>query len=228
MLTRQRARWLAAEEKKEETLVFREENSNDSSDDEILPSSIENADSDVTPDEDDDDDDEDDDDDNFVGGNGNNKKYDDNNNNESLEAISGPNESSYLGKDRTMVWSKTEPPASTTLLKNISTEVAGVKGPAKNAKSPLEAWELFFYSSVIKNITLFTNQRLEILQKSFTRPRDCLLTDDEEIRAFLGLLYLSENLKLSHTDTNDIWATDGSAPIYFRSVMSENRFCTLQ
>lgn len=42
--------------------------------------------------------------------------------------------------------------------------------------------------------------------------------------AFFGVLYMLGIKKANHLNTKEMWATDGTAPEYFRSVMTEKRF----
>ena len=51
----------------------------------------------------------------------------------------------YTGKDGETVWKKSEPRVNVrTRAHNIITETTGVKGSAKNAKTPKDCWSCFF------------------------------------------------------------------------------------
>ena len=80
---------------------------------------------------------------------------------------------------------------------------------------------------MLEKIVSHTNQKLKDLRVEYARDRDCVDISVEEIRALFGLLYLGGLLKMSHTHVTDLWATDGTAPDYFRSVMRSNRFLLL-
>lgn len=102
-----------------------------------------------------------------------------------------------------------------------------MKRLGRAAKTPLHAWKLFFTDEIVESIVINTNQKLKKRQVKYKRPNECPLTNMEEIQALLGLLYLAGGLKLSHTQANDLWSMDGTAPDYFKSVMSKNRFTQL-
>lgn len=134
------------------------------------------------------------------------------------------NHSMYVGKDGKTKWSTELPPKRKNAPNNILSETPEVRKPAETAKSALESWELFFTSDILQNITNYTNQKLKIFQAKYKRSRDCPLTDVDELKALLGLLYISGSSRLSNTPIADLWATDGTAPQFFRATMSDPRF----
>lgn len=134
----------------------------------------------------------------------------------------------FLGKDKKTEWLKHVPPVlGRTRKHNVVSHLPGVKAIARNAKSPLECWELFFPDHVIREIVTCTNIYLRQMRENYARVRDCPDTSFEEIRALLGLLYLAGVKKCQHTNISELWSEDGTAPECFRAVMSNRRFYTL-
>ncbi|KAL4153896.1 hypothetical protein QTP88_001729 [Uroleucon formosanum] len=102
----------------------------------------------------------------------------------------------YLGKDKITKWKKNPPPRNTrTAHCNIITHLPGVKPHARNAKTIIESWSLFFPDNVIQEIVTL------------------------EIRGLFGLLYIAGMMKSNHLNLSDLWSNDGLSPEYFRAVM---------
>lgn len=134
----------------------------------------------------------------------------------------------YVGKDKVTRWSKNSPSATVrTKSHNIVMQLPGVKREAKNTKNPGEIWKLFFSDTVINLITKYTNQHIARLSTEFKRSRDCRLTDEQEIQAFLGLLLFAGVRRNGRLNAKDLFRTDGSSPEIFRLTMSWNRFYLL-
>lgn len=53
------------------------------------------------------------------------------------------------------------------------------------------------------------------------------MTSIDEIKALIRQLYMAGTLKTSHVNLSSLWATDGTAPMYFRATMSYKRFYLL-
>ncbi|KFM65393.1 PiggyBac transposable element-derived protein 4, partial [Stegodyphus mimosarum] len=102
--------------------------------------------------------------------------------------------------------------------------VKGLKGTVRNITEPLESWELFFNAKMIRSIVECTNIYIKKVSVNYTRDRDAKTTNDVEIRALFGLLYLCGLHKSSHTNTQDLWASDGSGIEILRNTMSYKRF----
>lgn len=134
----------------------------------------------------------------------------------------------FTGKNLTE-WLKHKPekPRRKTRPHNLLTKLPGVKAVAKGAATTLDCWQLFFSDEIIDKIVISTNQKIEQMRQGYSRSRDCPPTDAEEIRAFLGLLYMAGVKKGQHLNTSELWSTDGTAPEYFAAVMSERRFHVL-
>lgn len=135
----------------------------------------------------------------------------------------------YTGKDGTkwLVHKIRKQPGKTSR-QNIVTQLPGVKGIAKNAKTILDCWKLFFPDEIIEYVTNCTNKQLDRMRLSYGREsKHCLPTDFEEMNAFLGLLYLAGVKRAQHLNTSELWSTDGTAPEYFAATLSQRRFHTL-
>ena len=134
----------------------------------------------------------------------------------------------YLGKDNVFQWLKHVPPVvGRTRRQNLVTHLPGVKNVARDARSPLECWSLFFPDSVIQQIVDCTNDYLRLKRENFSRERDCKDTDFHEINALIGLLYLAGVKKSQHINIDELWSTDGTAPECFSATMSKRRFYQL-
>lgn len=133
-----------------------------------------------------------------------------------------------LGKDKITKWLCDPPnPKIRTKRQNIITGVPGVTKYAKDAKSPKDCWNLFFPPETIEQIVNYTNIFLEKLHLKKKKKADIQPTSSVEIKAMIGLLYLIGVHKASRLNLKELWATDGSAPDYFRAVMSMSRFYLL-
>ncbi|KAI4471976.1 piggybac transposable element-derived protein 4 [Holotrichia oblita] len=129
-----------------------------------------------------------------------------------------------LGKDGTH-WKKDPPKISKTRPHNVVTKLPGVEGQdARNAKTELECWNLFFTEIILNLLVQWTNQHIENVREKFGRERDCRPTNKAEIKAFLGLLYLAGVFRGARQRLSDFWATDGLGIHIFRMTMSEKRF----
>lgn len=134
----------------------------------------------------------------------------------------------YYGKDKVTEWLKHVPSKiGRTRKHNITTHLPGVKSIARDAKSPLECWQLFFPDSAIQEVVDNTNIYLTEMRKNYGRERDCSNTSFDEIRALIGLLYLAGVKKSQHLTVAEMWSEDGTAPECFRATMSNRRFYQL-
>ncbi|KAG5870376.1 hypothetical protein JTB14_016143 [Gonioctena quinquepunctata] len=137
----------------------------------------------------------------------------------------GPN---YVGKDGQTLWKiHHNVKYSRTKTQNLITKVPGVKPHAINARSVYETWNMIITDQMIEDIVTFTNIYLQSIRNKYSRPRDVLDTDFDEMRAMFGISYMAGVLKSNHTSLADSWNTDSTAPEFFRMVMSKNRFYLL-
>lgn len=114
-----------------------------------------------------------------------------------FDVIEGPSSEYYLGLEGTK-WMK-EPLEARTSTKSeyIPNIQAGPRDFAKTKKKPSECFSLFFDESIIYMIAKYTNERILREKKKFSRERDAKLTDEVEIYALLGILFLGGSSKSS-------------------------------
>lgn len=132
----------------------------------------------------------------------------------------------YVGKDGTQ-WSHRPLIQNRRIRRpqhNIVKHLPGVKGEAKNAKRPIDCLQLFFTDDILEEIVCCTNIYIATIRSKYSRERDAADTTITEIKACLGLLFLSGVLRTSHTNLLDLWAADGTGVEYFRLSMGINRF----
>lgn len=147
--------------------------------------------------------------------------------NEEDHKNSDSEESIFVSKNKT-IWQKEKTNQKVkTCSQNIITHLPGLKGIARNIREPLESWELFFNSKIIQSIVEWTNIYIEKVSVNYTRDRDAKKTNEVEMRALFGLLYICGLHKSSHTNAQDLWATDGSGIEILRNTMSYKRFIFL-
>lgn len=104
-------------------------------------------------------------------------------------------------------------------------KLPGVVGRnAKNAKTELDCWKLFFDNNMLSIIVENTNKYIDGIRDKFARERNCRPTDITEFQAFVGLLYLAGVFRGGHQNISDFWATDRLGIDIFRMTMSEKRF----
>ena len=113
---------------------------------------------------------------------------------------------------------------------NICENVPGPRGTAKYAKTPVEAFTLFFTKSMIKNIVRYT---IVVIQPAIERFSDLFeqsdkyphsrLVDQLDVEAFIGILYLRAAFRVNLLNREFIWNRESSHDV-FAATMSENRF----
>ncbi|XP_060859046.1 uncharacterized protein LOC132936345 [Metopolophium dirhodum] len=130
----------------------------------------------------------------------------------------------FYGKDGTK-WNRRKPNLRT---KNPSynkiTEKKGVTNLAKNAKTEIDAWYIFFTGPMIEHIVFCTNIYIDKIKSNFTRERDVAHTTTREIKDLLGCLYMIGAIKCGHRNARDLWKLDGVGVDIVSCVMSEKRF----
>lgn len=135
------------------------------------------------------------------------------------------NKLAYVSKDRTMLWDVDAPPQGRVRQRNlILMRMGHVSHAAKNAKSPLDIWKLFFTDEMINEITECTNVWLDKNKSNFSRQRDCQNTTPQEIKCIIGLLYMAGTYKAARLNLEDLWGMDGGGIEFFRLAMSLKRF----
>lgn len=130
----------------------------------------------------------------------------------------------YKGKNG-IIWYK-QPPYTKgrTPARNVITERPGVKQVAKYAKTNVQAWSLLFTDEMISLIVKYTNIQIDMKRPQYSRERDATETNEEEIKALIGILYISGVMKSAHLNTKDIWAKDGTGTDIVICTMSRKRF----
>ena len=150
-----------------------------------------------------------------------------------------PKTFNYISSDKktTYIW-KTDGNASQGRRNNANI-FRNQPGPSRFVKTnhpnitPIEAFELFITEDMIRDITSLTNSKIEqfLTRYDANLPKNNKLshvkvTNDTEVRAFLGLMYIKGALKLNLRNTMDIFY-HRSSNISFRATMSRNRFALL-
>lgn len=113
----------------------------------------------------------------------------------------------FTGKNKTSIWKKKKPLASKRRAShNILLHLPVVIGPAAGLREILDIWECFFDAAIVN----CTNQYIQHVQSKFARERDAQITDNIEIKAFLGLLYLAGLLKNNRLNLEELWDCNGN------------------
>lgn len=102
----------------------------------------------------------------------------------------------YVGKDGTR-WNKyASNQRVRTPKKNYVTEKAGVSSSIRDKKSILECWQVFFTKSMLDTIVNCTNIYIAKARESYSRERDASDTNYKEIKALIGILYMTGEFNL--------------------------------
>lgn len=96
----------------------------------------------------------------------------------------------------------------------VRVRISYVDREAKECKSALEVWKLFFTNEMIEAIVTYTNIYIDKKKDNYTLQRQCKPTNPDEIRAVIGLLYMLGVMKM--------W--DGLGIEFFPLVMPVYRF----
>nr|XP_022904781.1 piggyBac transposable element-derived protein 4-like [Onthophagus taurus] len=134
----------------------------------------------------------------------------------------------YFGKKRCYKWSKEclKPTRSRKL--NLVIRLPGTKNEARNVERSdiLPAWQLLIPQDFLQLILVNTNNKISEMQHHYKAPQPAFvsLLDMTELRAFIGLLYLSGIMKSNHENVEGLFANDGTGRDVFRATMSLKRF----
>ena len=116
-------------------------------------------------------------------------------------------------------WSPQPPPNSRTRGANIFSKKPG---PKVAVQSEVEAFDLFFSEDMYATIVKYTNKHgREQHSDENSKWRDI---DEEELRAFVGLLILMGVSKGNHESVRDLWSSGSLGRPIFKAVMPVNRF----
>lgn len=114
-----------------------------------------------------------------------------------------------------------------TILKNLVVHLPGPKNAGRLAQTEVETWKLFFDDDLVRIIVTYTNEEISLNKAKFVKmQRYTELTNNTEIEALLGLLYISGALKDNHVNLDELWSNEYGPPV-FRATMSKNRFIFL-
>lgn len=138
------------------------------------------------------------------------------------------NDNYYLGKDGACKWRQT-PPSQRVRRRshNIIRKLPGVIGRARECKSIIECWELFFSHDIMDSIVTYTNIFIAEIAQNYSDPHDCKPTKLSEIKALFGILYAMGVHKGGRLNISEFWATDGSGHERIIASMSQRRFSFL-
>ncbi|XP_055839580.1 piggyBac transposable element-derived protein 4-like [Episyrphus balteatus] len=136
------------------------------------------------------------------------------------------NDRYFIGKDKTTKWKKARPNLQTRVRsENIIKLLPGTKGDGRHAKTEIECLNLFINDAAIGVVTHCTNIWIEKNRNHFQRDRDARNTNETEIRAVIGILFLIGTFKSSRKNTHKIWDNArGSGIEACYLAMSEKRF----
>ena len=110
----------------------------------------------------------------------------------------------YLSRNGTR-WSKFPPPTSRTRAHNIMTRHPGPKGIARDAKTCLQSFLLFFDSDILNILVECTNIYIDTIKEKYQRQRDANLTDLIEMKAFIGVLLVIGICRAGRRNLKDFW-----------------------
>ncbi|XP_073532700.1 succinyl-CoA:glutarate CoA-transferase isoform X2 [Phyllobates terribilis] len=133
-------------------------------------------------------------------------------------------ESYYMGKDKKTQWNKKPLQKKCREPQNIITHLPAVIGTASNAKTAVECWNSLLTDDILDSIVTYTNQYIDVIKDKFICNRTLKATDEIELRAFFGLLYLAGAYRANRQSLEELWSKDRDGVEKFGLVMSINRF----
>ena len=130
------------------------------------------------------------------------------------------------GKDRKSYWRKHAPKPKNirTRQENIIVRLPGPTPATKNLQEPLDIWNYFMDKNIISLIVENTNKYIVSIQQNYSRERDANATDEFEIRALFGLLYLAGLSHANRLNLEDVWSREGYGVEIFYLTMTLQRF----
>lgn len=90
-------------------------------------------------------------------------------------------------------------------------------------KSIIDCFLSFFDEKILTFVVNCTNSNIARVRKSYSRSRDCLDTNVDEIKVLIGLLILAGLLKFD-LKIDDMWEKGGIGVEFFRLSMNLTRF----
>lgn len=143
-----------------------------------------------------------------------------------LEEETGRQQSAalYIGKDGKTNWRKHPGNRQVrTSADNIIKFLPGVKANAREKKSGIDIWSLFFTDDILQVIVENTNIYIGMTNFNPSN-RTARPTDIIELKALIGLLYISSMSKNNRVNAADLFRTNGTSMEIFRLTMSLQRF----
>ncbi|KAJ8942151.1 hypothetical protein NQ314_010142 [Rhamnusium bicolor] len=135
-----------------------------------------------------------------------------------------PNVKYFVGKDGTK-WAKHCPSMNIKTAQYTIVKVfPGANHTLKHLVTPLDIFGSLFRDEIRNIIVESTNIKITSVQDRYSRERDCRPTTLIEIKASLGLLYLTGVRKINHLNVNDMWRADGTGIEASRHIIDINRF----
>ena len=134
----------------------------------------------------------------------------------------------YRAKDNTK-WHSVPNPSLPPILAVDDFEAAGPTMAVFGCRSPSETFSKFFTDVLMAEIVVHTNDKIVTLRNKYKRQSDPTFKDITllEFRAFLSILIMAGARKDNHLTTEEMFSRSQGCPFY-RSVMSEGRFCFIQ
>lgn len=140
----------------------------------------------------------------------------------------GSNKHLFYHSKAHVIWKKHALPKNVrTRSCNIITFLPGTKGNARNAIRPLDCWTCFIDNNIIETITASTNIFISKVANKYKDKNEARLTNQIEMKALIGLLYLAGLFKSGRRNSQDFWASDGTGVEVFPATMAHRRFVFL-
>lgn len=135
----------------------------------------------------------------------------------------------YLGKDRETRWylEPQVPRRARTPRHNIIPVFhrPGPQGNSRLAKTPEETILTMIDNEIISKIVRYTNVYIAKIRNNFERDRDARPTDERELKAVIGILFIAGAVKAGRRNLLDLWDnTQGTGVELVYVAMSQNRF----
>ncbi|XP_071056505.1 piggyBac transposable element-derived protein 4-like [Onthophagus taurus] len=119
-------------------------------------------------------------------------------------------------------WSSREPAKTRTPSRNIVVKVPGIKN-ARVVIREIDAWAILFTPTILNEIITHTNEEIERQGVKYQPGTKYVHpTDNVEINALLGLLYIAGARKDAHLSVQQMFSSQG--PQIYRCIMPEIRF----
>ncbi|XP_066970873.1 piggyBac transposable element-derived protein 4-like isoform X3 [Macrobrachium rosenbergii] len=133
-------------------------------------------------------------------------------------------EKQFIGKNKTL-WKEVPPHRQRrTRAHNIYQGSPGPKGAARHAHAVKDCWSLFVTQELLNELVACTNIYIDSKQGKYKDQSKEKRTDEREMKAAIGLIYLLGVFRANRMNIEDAWATDGTGIEIFPTTMSLQRF----